>query len=101
MRYYMRNLMRALKDIHARGIIHRDVKPANFLYHYHTAKGVLCDFGLAEVGRLAHGDPNPDLIPALSSTAEVYVSTHPRHAPRPAWKANKDDRNSHRGEGAL
>ena len=42
-------LLRALADIHARGIIHRDVKPANFLFDYETGEGVLCDFGLAEV----------------------------------------------------
>lgn len=48
-RSYMRNLMESLADIHARGIIHRDVKPANFLYDYAAQTGVLVDFGLAEV----------------------------------------------------
>lgn len=45
---YMVCLLRALKDIHARGIIHRDVKPANFLFDYEAGTGVLVDFGLAE-----------------------------------------------------
>lgn len=48
-RSYMQNLMAALADIHSRGIIHRDVKPANFLYDYAGQTGVLVDFGLAEV----------------------------------------------------
>lgn len=48
-RLYMRSLFQALKDIHSRGIIHRDVKPANFLFDYEAGTGVLVDFGLAEV----------------------------------------------------
>ncbi|WWC92267.1 uncharacterized protein L201_007221 [Kwoniella dendrophila CBS 6074] len=47
-RSYLQSLFRALKDIHKRGIVHRDVKPANFLYDYETEEGVLVDFGLAE-----------------------------------------------------
>ncbi|KAJ6574950.1 kinase-like domain-containing protein [Mycena capillaripes] len=44
---YFRCMFRALCDIHARKIIHRDVKPANFLFDPRTGQGTLCDFGLA------------------------------------------------------
>lgn len=47
---YFRCMFRALRDIHSRRIIHRDVKPANFLFDPETGVGTLCDFGLACVG---------------------------------------------------
>ncbi|KAF5364141.1 hypothetical protein D9756_000149 [Leucocoprinus leucothites] len=55
---YLRCLMAALRDIHDRKIIHRDVKPANFLFDPRTGIGTLCDFGLASrmvPSKPAHG----------------------------------------------
>lgn len=48
LRSYLSCLFRALMSTHALQIIHRDVKPANFLYDVTTGEGVLCDYGLAQ-----------------------------------------------------
>jgi cell division control protein 7 len=38
-----------LKNLKNLGIYHRDIKPGNFLYNPETRKGILIDFGLAEI----------------------------------------------------
>ncbi|XP_025192510.1 cell division cycle 7-related protein kinase-like [Melanaphis sacchari] len=47
MRFYIKNLLIALKRIHSFNIVHRDVKPSNFLYNRSTSTFMLTDFGLA------------------------------------------------------
>lgn len=47
-RVYFRSLFTALAAVHERRIIHRDIKPTNFLYDAAKERGVLVDFGLAE-----------------------------------------------------
>ncbi|GLV31555.1 Cdc7 kinase [Carabus blaptoides fortunei] len=46
---YMKNLLLAVCRVHKFGIIHRDIKPNNFLYDRCNKKYLLVDFGLAQV----------------------------------------------------
>jgi casein kinase II subunit alpha len=45
-RTLMRRLLRALRDCHARGVMHRDVKPENVIVNVDDLRLLLIDFGL-------------------------------------------------------
>lgn len=83
MRYYFHSLLTALQWCHSQDVIHRDVKPTNFLYNPTTATGTLCDFGLAEIfdpnswqGACHHGPPTLDHPHGLTGVNSETESTH-------------------------
>ena len=67
-KYYMRTLLTAVTRLQELGVMHRDIKPTNFLYDPPTKSGLLIDFGLSEIEVDGNGNPknqalkdNPDV----------------------------------------
>lgn len=44
---YIQQIGKALQAVHAKGLLHRDVKPQNIMVHQLTGEAVLIDFGIA------------------------------------------------------
>ena len=62
--HYIKQIAEALKAVHGKGLLHRDIKPQNILIKEDTKEAVLIDFGLAlkfdrsfvaNSGGLSHG----------------------------------------------
>lgn len=70
-REYMRAMFKALTHVHAKGIVHRDVKPGNFLFNVSTNQFQLIDLGLAQSVAELPQRPVPAVEPdtAVSSGA--------------------------------
>lgn len=49
MKHYLIEMLKGLNILKNLGIKHRDIKPLNFLYNIQKKKGIIIDFGLAEV----------------------------------------------------
>ena len=68
---YLRNVLQALEGMHALGIAHRDVKPANVMLD-DDGKAVLADFGLAAEGVSACGGlSRPAGTPSYMSPEQI------------------------------
>ena len=48
-KHYMYILLNAVSHLADQGVMHRDIKPNNFLYDPDTRTGLLIDFGLSEI----------------------------------------------------
>lgn len=101
MRHYFRSLFTALQSVHKHNILHRDIKPTNFLYNPELRDGVLVDFGLAErEGSEYTGTCLCAFPPHVRRERIVgsYYSTHmspgssigyPKNDSRPSRRANR------------
>lgn len=97
MQIYFRSLFTALAAVHEQGILHRDIKPTNFLYEPTKRRGVLVDFGLAE---RQGTDCRPCLCLEFASERRRRIqnsvaaaagpsSGYPKNDSRPSRRANR------------
>ncbi|KAI9783643.1 MAG: hypothetical protein M1835_003768 [Candelina submexicana] len=96
-RVYFRSLFTALAAVHKHKILHRDIKPTNFLYDRHRQKGVLVDFGLAEREGTECSPCLCDLRPSdrrariedYQAVGHQNATGYPKNDSRPSRRANR------------
>ncbi|KAF9591201.1 hypothetical protein IFM89_002856 [Coptis chinensis] len=92
LQWYGYCMFRALASLHKQGVVHRDVKPGNFLFSRKLNKGYLIDFNLAMDLNKKHG---------ITRKSKTY-STSFDHVPLPSSRSapSTKDKNT-MGSGVL
>ncbi|XP_050230192.1 uncharacterized protein LOC126679245 [Mercurialis annua] len=88
LRWYGYCMFRALASLHKQGVVHRDVKPGNFLFSRKLTKGYLIDFNLAMDLHQKYGTTyklktgnDASLKPTTFPNAKSAAPTKPRRFP--------------------
>ena len=71
-RAYMFHLLVALSHSHAKGIVHMDVKPSNYIFDSKDLKGTLIDFGISRMPR-PHRSPQVAVASPPPTTAAAKL----------------------------
>jgi serine/threonine protein kinase len=73
---YIADVAEGLLEVHARGIIHRDIKPPNILWHAQRDEALLADFGIA--AHLADGQTAAGTWPYMAPEGFYVGSVSPK-----------------------
>ena len=79
MQIYMFQLLSCIKNIHSAGIIHRDIKPDNFLFNVDTNDCLLIDFGLAEIDTDSNNYENLNKNNKANEDYQILSKIQQRH----------------------
>lgn len=72
-RELLRPLASALDYAHARGVVHRDIKPGNILVENETGRPVLMDFGIARIAAMTQVTATGGMVGTLDYIAPEQI----------------------------
>ena len=75
------SVARALGAVHAKGVVHRDVKPDNIIIEKRSGRPVLVDFGLALGARAVTASTDDTLVDAPYAPRRTMRAGSPAYAP--------------------
>jgi len=77
---YIQQIGKALQAVHAKGLLHRDVKPQNIMIHQLTGEAVLIDFGIARELTLNPTQTHTSIVSEGYAPIEQYLPKAQRSA---------------------